>query len=419
MTKNHADILRGLYPRVLAKTLGFTQNLPDAEDAVQEAVARALATWPLQGRPDVPEAWLVAVAHNAFRDRVRRAAREAPHPNALEVVAQMSPWVRIAVGQPEFVRGWKDELLRLLFACCHPAVEGGESAALALGTIVGLSTKEIAAAFVVAPRTMEQRLTRARQRMRERGDPDGEPPEHSGNRLTAALQTIVLIFNEGYWSTDDEAPIRGDLCRLALGLAHSLAEAFPGEPEALGLLALLRLHDARRGARLDSAGAPVPLPDQDRTRWDADAIASAVAILERALSLGRVGPFQIEAAISAAHCRASSAEVTDWSEIASLYEALERLRPTPAVRVNRAFAVGRAQGAAAGLRLLEHPAGPTVDSYPYVHLVRAVLLEELGRTTDARAALIVAREHARNGAERAQIDTRLGRLPGTEPEALS
>lgn len=404
------ETLRRLYPRVLAKTLGAVRSLPDAEDAVQEAVARALATWPHQGRPEVPEAWLVTVAHNAFLDRARRAARLELREDALEALAQMNPWVRVAVGEPEIERGWKDELLRLLFACCHPALEVGESAALALATIVGLSTKEIAAAFVVTPRTMERRLTRARQRLRERGDPDGAVPERSLDRLDAVLQTIVLLFNEGYWSSDDDAPIRAELCRLAIGLAHSLCEAFPSQAEPLGLLALLRFHDARRSGRYDQAGAPVPLPKQDRTRWDRAAIATATALLDQALRLGRTGPLQIEAAISAVHCRAETAEATDWDEIAALYAALERFRPTPAVRVNRAFAVGRARGPSAGLELLEDAQGPDVGGYPHVHLVRGALLEELGRAQEARAALLKARDHARNAAERAQVDARLAKL---------
>lgn len=412
VNETHAETLRLLYPRVLAKTVGFARSLPDAEDAVQEAIARALATWPERGRPEVPEAWLVTVAQNAFRDRARRAAREDLREDALEVLAQMSPWVRIAVGEPEIVRGWKDELLRLLFACCHPALEVGESAALALATIVGLSTKEIAAAFVVTPRTMEQRLTRARQRLRERGDPDGASPERSLDRLDAVLQATLLLFNEGYWSTDDEAPIRAELCRLAIGLAHSLCEVFPSEPEALGLLALFRLHDARRAGRFDAAGLPVALPEQDRTRWDHDAIAAGTALLDQALSLGRPGTFQIEAAISAVHCRARTAETTEWPEIAALYEALERLRPTPAVRVNRSFAVARARGPSAGLTVLEARDGPDVSGYPYCHLVRGVLLAELERHDEARAALLLAREHARNAAERVQIEVRLARLPG-------
>jgi RNA polymerase sigma-70 factor (ECF subfamily) len=412
-----ADTLRLLYPRVLAKTLGLVRNLPDAEDAVQEAIARALATWPEQGRPEVPEAWLVTVAQNAFRDRARRAAREDQHEDVLEALAQMSPWVRIAVGEPEIARGWKDELLRLLFACCHPAIGVGESAGLALATIVGLSTKEIAAAFVVTPRTMEQRLTRARRRLRERGDPDGAEPDRSFDRLDAVLQTILLLFNEGYWSTDEEAPIRAELCRLAIGLAHSLCETFPSEPEALGLLALLRLHDARRGARSDAAGVPVPLPEQDRARWDHDSIAAGTALLDYALSLGRPGPFQIEAAISAVHCRAKTADATEWAEISALYEVLERFRPTPAVRVNRAFAAGRTCGPLTGLELLDDRSGPDVRGYPYVHLVRGALLEELGRAHEAMDALILAREQARNDAERAQIDARLAKLREFEPES--
>lgn len=413
VTETAADTLRRLYPRVLARTLGAVRSLPDAEDAVQEAVARALAAWPQDGRPEVPEAWLVTVAQNAFRDRARRAAREEQREDALEALARMSPWARMAVGEPEIVRGWKDELLRLLFACCHPALEIGESAALALATIVGLSTKEIAAAFVVTPRTMEQRLTRGRQRLRERGDPDGADPERSLDRLDAVLQTIVLLFNEGYWSSDDDAPIRAELCRLAIGLAHSLCETFPSEPETLGLLALLHLHDARRSGRFDARGVPVPLPEQDRTRWDRDAIATGTTLLDQALKLRRPGPLQIEAAISAVHCRAEAADATEWIEIAALYEALERFRPTPAVRVNRAFAFGRARGPSAGLELLEDSSGPDLGGYPYVHLVRGALLEELGRAQEARAALMLAREQARNQAERTQIDAKLTKLEDT------
>lgn len=399
----HAEVLRSLYPRVLAKTLGLTRSLPDAEDAVQDALERALRVWPGAGAPDSPEAWLVTVAANAWRDRRRRAQREEPREDALEVLAQMSPWVRVAVAEPEVARGWKDELLRLLFACCDPSLEEGERAALALVTIVGLSTREVAAAFVTAPRSMEQRLTRARQRLRERGDADGAPPERSRERVGAVLRTIHLLFNEGYWSSQDEAPIRAELCRLAIGLARSLLEVFPEETEAAGLLALLILHEARRGARVSLDGVPVPLPAQDRERWDREAITSATVLLERALRAGEPGPFQLEAAIAAVHCRASSAEQTDWREIASLYALLEGFRPTPAVRVNRAFAVARAEGAGAGLALLDE----AVAQYPYVHLVRGTLLAELGRFDEARASLQLAVGHARNAHEREQVLARL------------
>ncbi|WP_428263120.1 RNA polymerase sigma factor [Haliangium sp.] len=406
-----ADLLRRMYPQVLARTLSFTRNLPEAEDAVQEAVVRALSTWPERGRPDAPAAWLQTVACNLHRDRLRRRKWETPENDALDTLAGMSPWMGTAVGHPAIARGWKDELLRLVFACCHPALEPGESAALCLATVVGMSTAEVALAFVAEPRAMEQRLTRARRRLRQRGDAEGTTPERSRERLGAVLRVIHLLFNEGYWSSDDGAPIRAEPCRLAIGLAHSLADAFPREPEVLGLLALLMLHDARRGARLSPSGDPIPLPEQDRTRWDHAAIAEATRLLDAALALSQPGPMQIEAAISAIHCRTSCAADTDWEQIATLYERLEELRPTPAVRVNRAFAVARAEGPEVGLAVLEDTSTVDATGYPYVHLVRGALLAELGRVDAARASLHEAHRRARNQAERAQIEARLARLP--------
>jgi RNA polymerase sigma-70 factor, ECF subfamily len=232
----------------------------------------------------------------------------------------------------------------------------------------------------------------------------------SPDRLDAVLIAVHLLFNEGYWSTDDEAPIRGDLCRLAIGLGRSLYEAHPTAAEVGGLLALLLFHEARRPARLNAEAVPIPLPDQDRTRWDRPTIGEATAILERALATGQAGPLQTEAAISAVHCRATSAAETDWREIAALYALLERMRPTPAVRVNRAFAVARAQGPAAGLALLDAPGVPDAAAYPYAHLVRGALLEELGRDEEAIGALQLARAQARNAHEEAQIDARVDRL---------
>jgi RNA polymerase sigma-70 factor, ECF subfamily len=405
------DLLRRLYPRVLAKTLGLTRALPDAEDAVQDAIERALKTWPSSGTPDAPEAWLVTVAANAHRDRLRRFRREEPRADAIEVLAQMSPWARIALAEPEVARGWKDDLLRLLFACCHPVLEDGESAALALATVVGLSVHEIASAFVVAPRTMEQRLTRARARLRERGDYDGAPPERGHERAAAVLRTIHLLFNEGYWSSQGEVPIRADLCRLAIGLAGSLFEAYPDMPEAAGLLALLLLHDARRDARLDGSGAPVPLSEQNRERWDQDVIRRATELLDRALRAGAPGPFQTEAAIAAVHCDARRADETDWPEIGALYALLEGFRPIAPVRVNRAFAVARAHGARAGLDLLA-AADIDVEAYPYVHLVRGTLLGEAGQVEAAVRSLETATTVARNSHEREQIRRQIAKLRG-------
>ena len=297
-----------------------------------------------------------------------------------------------------------------MFACCHPALDEGESAALALATVIGLSTTEIAAAFVVAPRTMEQRLTRARQRLRERGDPEGTPPEQSRDRLDAVLRTLHLLFNEGYWSTSDDAPIRSDLCRLALGLARSLQATYPEAGEVTGLLCTMQLHDARRAARLDDHGEPIPLPEQDRARWDVDAIAEAAAMLEHALVAGPAGPFLIEAAISALHSRAASADATDWKQIAALYALLEPLRPTPAVRVNRVFAVAKAHDPATALALLDRRDHIDVEAYPYTHLVRGVLLSELGRIVEAKTELQRAERVARNGHEARQIRSRIQHL---------
>jgi RNA polymerase sigma-70 factor (ECF subfamily) len=398
--------LRALYPRVLGKTLAFTRQLADAEDAVQDAITRALTTWPDTGAPESPEAWLVSVAMNCHRDRLRRGKREERHADALAALADMSPWVQSAIATSEIARGWKDDLLRLLFACCHPSLETGESAALALATVLGLTSAEIAVAFAVAPRSMDQRLTRARRRMREHGDYEAPPVDGAHARLDAVLAVIHLLFNEGYWSSHDDSPIRGDLCRLAIGLARSLREAFSTDPEVIGLLALMILHEARRPARLDSSGAPVPLPEQDRSRWSADAIAEGVALLDEALRAGAPGPYQIEAAISATHCRAQAAADTDWKEIASLYELLERARPSTAVRVNRAFAVARAHGAASGLALLD----ARVADVPYVDAVRGALLEELGREREAIEAFERAAAAARNRQEARQLRERATRL---------
>lgn len=405
----HGEAIRRVYPSLLGKLLGFTGSLADAEDAVHDAIVRALSAWSTSGLPVSPEAWLITVAQNAHRDRQRRARRAESHGDAVEMLAQLSPWARIAVCESDVLRGFQDELLRLLFACCHPALEEGESAALALATVVGLSNEEIARAFVVAPRSMEQRLTRARQRLRERGDAMGTTPERGQVRLPAVLRAIHLLFNEGYWSGDDEAPIRADLCRLALGLARSVVETYPSEPEAAGLLSLLQLHDARRDARRDERGNPVPLPDQDRSRWDGEAIARATALLDGALGAGAPGPFQTEAAIAAVHCRARTADATEWAEIAALYALLEGFRPTPAVRVNRAFALGKAKGPSDGLELLAR-ADIDARSYPYVHLVRGALLAEAGETGAAAEALREAERWARNEHERKQVGERIARL---------
>ncbi len=235
-------------------------------------------------------------------------------------------------------------------------------------------------------------------------------PRDVRERLGAVLGVLHLLFNEGYWSADDAAPIRAELCRLAIGLARSLHSVFPDDPEVCGLLSLLVLHEARRPARLDHAGEPVPLPEQDRARWDHASITWASKLLGSALQLGRPGPFQIEASISAVHSRAASAEETDWSEISELYALLERFRATPAVRVNRAFAVSQAEGPAVALALLERDDSIEVDRSSYSHLVRGTCLEDLGRLREARSAFQRACTHARNRHEKSQVEKRIARL---------
>jgi RNA polymerase sigma-70 factor (ECF subfamily) len=411
-----AALLRRAYPAALARLLRVTRDLPAAEDAVQEAIARALAAWPERGAPSCPEAWLVRVAVNVHRDSQRRRRGEARHEAALAALAERCPWSEALLVAPDAAR-WPDDVLRLVFTCCDPVLALEERAALALASVAGLTTGEIARAFLVGHDAMERRLGRARERLRERrGHYEVPAPEEAPERTRAALAVIHLIFNEGYWATSDEAPIRRDLVRLSLHLARTLDAMLPGAPEVQGLLALLLLHAARLPAREDAEGRPLGLEQQDRSRWDSAAIDEASALLREAREQGRPGPYQIEAAIAAVHCSASRAEDTDWLQIALLYDALERHRPDPIVRVNRAFAVGRALGVAEGLALLaaalDHPA---LARYPYAHLVHGVLLAEAGQSGPALAALGRARDLATNRAEREQIEQRIEALRARSP----
>ncbi|WP_437743550.1 sigma-70 family RNA polymerase sigma factor [Sorangium sp. So ce1504] len=411
-----APLLRRAYAPVLARLLRHTRDLHAAEDAVQEAVARALATWPERGVPDAPEAWLVRVATNIHRDGLRRRCGEQRHATALAALAARCPWSEALLSAPDAAR-WPDDVLRLVVTCCDPALGLEERAALALSTVAALSTDEIAHAFLVSAQAMERRLTRARERLRERRKHYEVPRlEEAPERLHAVLAVIHLVFNAGYWSRGDEAPIRRGLTRLSMHLARALDAALPRVPEVQGLLSLLLLHAARMPARTDEEGQPRSLEQQDRSRWDSAAIDEACALLREALERGRPGPYQIEAAIAAVHCSAPRAEDTDWLQIAILYESLEQHRPGPIVRVNRAFAVARALGAAEGLKLIataiDHPA---LARYPYAHLVQGVLLEETGRVDQALAALERARDCAANAAERAQIEQRIDAL---RPRAL-
>lgn len=408
-----SGILRRAYPAVLSRVLARLRDLASAEDAVQEAVARALESWPGDGRPDAPEAWLVRVAVNSHIDGTRRAERTRKYRSSLERLATQHPWSPSLQLHPA-VAGWNDDMLRLLVTCCDPVLGLEERTALALATVGGLTSAEIARAFMVAPLAMVQRLTRARKRLRERRR-DYQVPgvELAPERLQAVLAAIHFCFNEGYWSTSGAPPIRKTLTRVALSMAGSLAELLPGNAEVRGLHALLVFHEARVPARVDENGTPVDLERQDRSKWDQRSLSEARRILDAAIALGPRGPYQIEAAIAAVHCAAADAEDTDWLQIAALYSSLESYRPSPVVRVNRAFALGRAVGESEGLRLLETVADdPSLGSYPYMHLVRGSLLAECGRTGDALESLERALACSSNHAERAQIRDRLAALRG-------
>lgn len=397
-------LLRKIYPSVLAKLVRPAGSLPVAEDAVQEAVVRALRDWLGNGLPGNPEAWLVRAARNIVTDQHRHKGVEQAHASAFLALTDGTPWTWTSA-----CNRWDDEMLRLILTCCDPSLELHEQAALTLATVVGLSPKEIANAFRVAPRAIEQRLVRARRRLRSRqGQYRSVERKEVPERVGAALHVIYLTFNEGYWATEGDSLIRSDLCDLSEQLAESMLLQLPTEPEVGGLLALLKLHRARLPARLDTERIPIGLPEQDRQLWDRGLIADAEALLQRSLVQQRPGPFQIEAAISSLHCTALDAEQTDWSQISLLYARLEEFRPSPVVRLNRAFAVSKAEGPDSAMTLLntiaEHPA---IRDYPFFFVVKAEILEQLEGRKAAVIALRRALSLARSEGERRAIEKRL------------
>ncbi len=403
--------------QILASLIAATGDFTVAEDALQDAVVQALQQWPVDGVPRTPAAWLLTVARRKAIDRLRRETTLIRKRDALEAELALEQQGAVAATDSN-AEALLDERLKLLFTCCHPALALDARVALTLRTLGGLTTPEIAAAFLVPLPTMAQRLVRAQRKIRDARIPYRVPPIHLlTERLDGVLTVLYLIFNEGYAATTGDALIRHELCGEAIRLARVLVELLAREPslpedaEVLGLLALMLLHHARRHARVDADGDAVLLEEQDRSLWDQGEIAEGVALLDRALAMRRAGPYQIQAAIAALHDEAATAAETDWSEIAALYATLARLAPSPVVQLNRAVAVAMAEGPERGLALLDCCDLPAVlGEYHHFHTARADLLRRLGRWNDSSAAYVRALELCENTAERRFLQRRLAEL---------
>jgi RNA polymerase sigma-70 factor (ECF subfamily) len=393
-------------PRVLAALLRYFRDLDTAEEAFQEACLRALRVWPRNGPPRDPTAWLALVGRNAALDGVRRQNRLQPLPPE-EALSDLDD-AEAELADRLDGSHYRDDVLRLLFMCCHPELPATQQLALALRIVSGLSVKQIARAFLVTEAAMEQRITRAKARIAQ-ADPGFDPPSpvERVERLGAVATMIYLIFNEGYSAADGAT--RADLCGEAIRLARLLLRLFPEEPEIMGLVALMLLNQARTPARFDAAGEIVLLEDQDRRLWDGKLIAEGVALIDKAMRHRQPGAYQIQAAIAALHARAIHARDTDWAQIDALYAALERIQPSPVVTLNRAVAVGKLRGPMAALEMIE-ALEPRLSGYFYFFGVRGAVLLQLGRTEEARTAFDRAIALAHTPAEATHIRQHLDRL---------
>ncbi|MFL6624447.1 MAG: RNA polymerase sigma factor [Sulfurifustaceae bacterium] len=398
-------------PQAMSALLRYFRDLDTAEDAYQEACLRALKTWPVNGPPRDPAAWLILVGRNFALDEARRRKKTVELADD-ELVSDLdeSP---AALAERLDDSHYRDDILRLLFICCHPDLPATQQIALALRIVSGLTVKEIARAFLLTESAMEQRITRAKRRVAQANVPFEAPgPIERAERLGAVATMIYLLFNEGYSASGGDVHVRAPLAEEAIRLARLLQRLYPAEPEVMGLTALLLLQHSRSRARLDANGAIVLLEDQDRRLWDRDMIAEGLALVEKALRHRRAGPYQIQAAIAAVHARAARAEETDWAQIDRLYEVLETVQPSPVVTLNRAVAVMKARGAQAALALVE-PLEEPLSGYFHFFGVKGALLMQLGRDDEARVAFDRAIALARTAQEAAHIRMHLDRLTKT------
>ncbi|RBM19574.1 RNA polymerase subunit sigma-24 [Prauserella sp. PE36] len=393
-------IFREEYGRAVSVLVRVFGDLDLAEEAVQDAFAAALRAWPESGLPPSPAGWLITTARNRTIDRLRReSSREDRHAQAALLYSRDEPAEEGPV---------RDERLRLLFTCCHPALAMTARVALTLRLLGGLTTAEIARAFLVPEPTMAQRIVRAKAKIRDAGIPYRVPHEADlPERLAGVLAVVYLIYNEGHTASEGDVLAREDLCLEAVRLARLLAELMPDEPETLGLLALLLLSESRRGARTGPNGELVLLAEQDRSRWDRALVAEGQALVRQCLRRNRPGPYQIQAAINAVHSDAPSAAATDWRQIMRLYDKLLAIVPTPVVALNRAVAVAEVEGPGAALALVDDL---KLHRYHLFHAIRADLLRRLGRTGEAARAYETALDRTANEAERALLRRRLAEL---------